>query len=288
MSAIIQKKNQDQKSKSKMIHNTIKAILLSGLLFLLLSNSTGVPQAVSKAPGEANHNSCRTCHSPGNNYNPEIQLILLNADSNAVSHYIPGQVYTARVTVSGDNSPRGFGFQMTCLDSITLSDQGVWSNFGARVRQINLNPLGNSRRYVTQSATSPSGIFTMRWTAPQQDAGPVTFYYTGLAVNLNRTTTGDDNVFDSRTIYPIMSSSQDNIEKPQISFSPNPASDQIIIKGLEGHNRVMIISASGSVYTHQLHEDGVIDISSLESGFYFLRIVDTHSKTKYNQGFIKI
>lgn len=270
------------------VQSSIKFLVVAGTLFMLLSNATGVPQAVSKAPGESNHNSCGTCHSPGNNFNPEINLVLLDQDSNAVSQYIPGQVYTAAVTVSGTNSPRGFGFQMTCLDSITLSDQGVWSDFGDRVRQINLRPLGNNRRYVTQSGVSSTGIFTMKWTAPMEDIGPVTFYYTGLAVNLNRTTTGDDNVFDSKTFYPAGSSSVSTVSSPSVILTPNPVRDEIRIENMPDEARIMIISTSGTTYHNNLSNNGTSDVSGLPSGVYILKIIDKQQRVVHTQKFIKL
>jgi hypothetical protein len=271
-----------------LIQKSIKTLIIAGAFFILLSNSTGVPQAVSKAPGESNHNSCATCHSPGNNFNPEINIVLLDQDSNTVSQYTPGQVYTAAVTVSGTNSPRGYGFQMTCLDSLTLTDQGVWSDFGDRVRQINLRPLGNNRRYVTQSGTSSTGVFTMRWTAPAEDIGPVTFYYTGLAVNLNRTTTGDDNVFDSKTFYPATSSANSSADQPEMSLSPNPARDKIRIENMPDEARILIASPSGNVFQDRILDAQTLDISNLQSGFYIIKVIDKQNKVIHTQSFIKL
>lgn len=271
-----------------MSKNFFNALILFSTFIVLLSNSTGVPQAVSKAPGESNHNSCATCHSPGSNYNPEINFALLDTNSNLVTRYTPGQTYTARVTVSGSNSPRGFGFQMTCLDSLTNADQGIWTNFGDRVRQINLSPMGTPRRYVTQSNTSTTGIFTMSWTAPNEDKGPVKFYYTGLAVNLNRTTTGDDNVFASSTFLPTTTSSTSSNAFSQVKIYPNPAQNYIEVQGHAKATVLRLVPLSGASFNYSIENTTLVDISELNTGFYQVQLIDTNNKVIHSQSLVKL
>ena len=106
----------------------VTGILLAGMWFLM-SNASGVPQAVTKAPGEANHNSCATCHDVKGNFEPSIALDVMKSDSTLVNTYNPGETYIVRIKVSATNNPKAYGFQMSSLDSLTNSDMGVWSGF---------------------------------------------------------------------------------------------------------------------------------------------------------------
>lgn len=254
---------------------------------LLLSNATGVPQAVSKAPGEANNNSCATCHNPGSNFNPKITFEVKDSDSNFVATYLPGQKYRVTVKVTGENSPRGFGFQMVALDSLANGDRGMWSNFGDRVRQINLTPMGNARRYVTQSGASTTGVFSMDWTAPNENVGPIKFYYTGLAVNLNRTTSGDANVFANSTLQPQTPTSLESITNVSIKLYPNPVHNQIIIEG-SSEGELRIYNTVGQFFSYKYQNGQSIDISQLNSGFYRVDILNKELKSIHTQSIIKL
>ena len=68
----------------------VTGILLAGMWFLM-SNASGVPQAVTKAPGEATHNSCATCHDVKGNFEPSIALDVMKSDSTVINAYTPGE-----------------------------------------------------------------------------------------------------------------------------------------------------------------------------------------------------
>jgi len=275
------------KNKNMSSKNVLLMLSWMASLLLLISNSTGVPQAVSKAPGEANNNSCATCHSPARSFNPQISLEVLDSDSNLVTSYLPTEKYRVTVRVEGENSPRGFGFQMVALDSLTNGDRGIWSNFGDRVRQINLSPMGNARRYVTQSSVSNTGVFSMDWTAPNDNIGPITFYYTGLAVNLNRSTSGDDNIFANSTLQPQSPSSINQTSDNFVKIYPNPTQNYINIEGIS-EGIVRIINTMGQALTQTFQEGMTIDISRLNPGLYRLEILNVEQKSIHSQSLIKL
>lgn len=240
-------------------------IVLAALI--LVSNAGGVPQAVTKAPGEANHNSCATCHTPAGNYVPSVKLDVMTTDSTVVTSYEPGQTYIVRLKVSGTNSPKSYGFQMTCLDSLTNADQGLWSQLGPSVKQQNLTVLQKPRKYLVQSSPRANGTFTARWTAPATDLGKIKFYYTGLAVNLNGNTNGDNNITGQLTLKSPGTTASEDFLNTSVVLYPNPVSDILNISGGYTGSLVAYGASSGIKYT-LLAEGGKADVRHLPAGMY--------------------
>jgi hypothetical protein len=252
-------------------------------ILLLIANAGGVPQAVTKAPGEANHNSCATCHTPAGNFNPMITLDVLKSDSTKVTRYTPGETYIMRLTVKGSNAPKAYGFQMVSLDSLNNNDQGIWSQLGDRVRQQNLTVQGKARKYLVQSGAKTNGVFTANWKAPSTNIGKVKFYFTGLAINSNGNTSGDSNVFGQITLNPEGTSSIDQSTTFSSNVYPNPTVD---ILNIETSNAdfIKVSALTGQQYLLPLH-DKKVSLSMLPSGVY---IVQPMHKDTYSGQAVKI
>ncbi len=238
-------------------------------IIALIANAGGVPQAVTKAPGEANHNSCATCHTPAGNFNPTISLDILKSDSTKVTKYTPGETYIVKLTVKGNNAPKAYGFQMVCLDSLTNKDQGLWSQLGERVKQQALTVQGNPRKYLVQSGAKTNGIFTSNWKAPATDIGKIKFYFTGLAVNGTGNTNGDSNVFGQLTLNSETTSNLTEINTVNNVVYPNPAIEYITIANNESDN-VQITALTGHQYNFTVN-NGNVYIGALPSGIYFVQ-----------------
>jgi hypothetical protein len=241
-----------------------------GAGWFLLSNASGVPQAVTKAPGEANHNSCASCHTTAGNFNTSIQLEVLNPDSMVVANYIPGQTYILRLKVSGTNNPKAYGFQMACLDSLTNSDFGVWSVLGEKVKQQNLNVSGKARKYLVQSAPKANGVFTANWKAPASDVGKIKFYFTGLAINQNGNANGDNNKFGSLTLPGPVSSLDASNTFSKGALFPNPMNDVVSVQGSQVAS-LRFITLSGQQTDIQCQFENRFDVSNLHPGAYFIQ-----------------
>lgn len=250
--------------------------LLSVLMFF--SNSTGVPQAVTRAPGEPSNLSCNACHS-GGNFNPTISLLLKDTSGTVINNYEPGKTYNLEVTVVGVNSPKSYGFQMVSLAEGNNVDVGVWSNLGNRVKVLNPSPL-LGRKYLVQSSPKQDGVFTMDWTAPQTNIGNVNFYFSGLAVNLNGNTNGDSHAVGSRKIEPLSTSSVEQTESLSISLFPNPSHDYILLKGSTENINIKIYDQQGNCFQVVSDAGKRIDISWLNSGLYFV-VFQEEGKSNY-------
>lgn len=255
-------------------------------IYFLIGNAGGVPQAVTKAPGEANHNSCATCHSPGN-FSANIKLDVMKTDSTVIKSYTPGETYIVRVKVSGTNNPKAYGFQMSCLDSLTNTDMGAWSDLGTRVKTQNFSVQQKQRKYLVQSAAKTDGIFTAKWKAPATNLGTIKFYFTGLAINQNGRDDGDNNAFSQLSIYGPSSSSSSEPATDNYLLFPNPANDIIKIQS-EEVQKVSFISLMGNVLPFMVENQKEIDIQALSKGAYIVILYDEDGNKLKAHRFIKL
>ncbi len=171
-------------------------LFLSAMLFIALKphggdkNSGQAPLGRTGAPGES---TCGGCHS-GGSYSGSMTFEL---GAENASEYVPGETYI--ITFSGEYGAPRYGFSITALDAaenpagdFTLIDEGNTS-FGTS---------GNGRQYVGHRAAAATNEWTFEWTAPAEDAGPVTFYYVILAANWDGSTSGDFAETGSTSIQP--------------------------------------------------------------------------------------
>jgi len=249
------------------MNNRIIVILgCIGAAFIMLSSSGGVPQAVTKAPGESGSN-CTACHTGSATFNPQTEFELKDASGIITDRYIPGQVYRLQLRVKGINSPKTFGFQMVSLADNGNSDMGKWSLFGEKVKQITLL----SRKYLVQSAPKADGRFEVSWTAPATDIGDISFYYSGLASNLNGNNSGDATVSGKTTIKPVSTSSENPVVSG-IKLYPNPVVDRLYIRGIAQAEVTIYNIRLEKLGTFLMDEDRYADISTFAAGIYFIQI----------------
>lgn len=155
------------------------------------ANQAGPATELTGAPGEQ---TCATasCHlgNDVNNGNGAFTLAGLPGT------YRPNQEIDLTVTLNQSNRAR-FGFQITVVD-----DQGRKAGelavTDALRTQKGIGFVGNNQReYInhTGNGTIPNGTnqgsWPLRWKAPAQSVGRVTFYASGNAANGNGAVTGD-------------------------------------------------------------------------------------------------
>jgi uncharacterized protein (TIGR03437 family) len=163
------------------------------------ANSGGPPTGRTGAPGEQ---TCATseCHSsfPLNSGPGTFSIT-------APGTYAPDQEITVTVTLNQVNRQL-YGFQITALDSQGNRAGTLINNEPSRTF---LTTSGsNGRQYISHlfNGTSPNGTnqnsWTVRWKAPAQSVGQVTFYAAGNAANGNGTNGGDYIYTKTATIQP--------------------------------------------------------------------------------------
>jgi hypothetical protein len=141
--------------------------------------SSGPPAGYTHAPGELD---CSDCHTTPASSAGTLTL-------GVPSKYTPGQTYDISVTHATPDTTRvRWGFEMTALDS---ADQKAGAFAPADDLTQVVNGVGPfpAREYVehtskgTFSGQQNGASWTMKWTAPAQDVGPITFFLAGNQAN---------------------------------------------------------------------------------------------------------
>lgn len=246
---------------------------LSAILFIALKphggdkNSGQAPMGRTGAPGES---TCGGCHS-GGSYSGSMTFEL---GAENASEYIPGEKYV--ITFAGEYGAPRYGFSITALDAaenpagdFTLIDEGNTS-FGT---------LGNGRQYVGHRSADATNEWTFEWTAPAEDAGPVTFYYVINAANGDGGTGGDFVETGSTSIQPAEETQIAEVDNTgTVSVFPNPATTHFTIKTNDSAmEEVMIFDLQGKLVHHELLETNAhsVDVRSLDPAIYLLQIRTT-------------
>jgi hypothetical protein len=254
--------------KSQSLSKTAYVMFFISSTILFLSNKNGVPQAVTKAPGESGL-SCDACHSPGTDYKTTVDMTLMNLDSTEVTSYEPGKKYIVRVKVAGTNSPKSYGFQMVSLAASDNKDVGLWSSLGPRVKQVTLL----QRKYIEQSNTQDNGLFYTQWTAPA--GGDVKFYMSGMAVNGNGSTSGDKAASNVKTYFANgISSTNDGKLSTNDMFYRHLGQELIILN--DAIKSVEIFDNRGMLIINSTQSS--IDLSAFSIGNYIAVAYDGNRK----------
>ncbi|MFZ1705191.1 MAG: choice-of-anchor V domain-containing protein [Saprospiraceae bacterium] len=250
---------------------------------LLLSNASGVPQAVTMAPGESGKN-CGACHI-GGNHNTTVQLTVKDLNGELINQYSPSTKYQLEVKVLGENNPKSYGFQMVSLSELDQKDMGNWSSLGQKVK----NQTMLQRKYLVQSGHKQDGIFTMQWTAPTTDIGSVVFYFSGLTVNLNGDITGDTPTSNRLTLASPTTSSDSKVNNIPLTVFPNPAKEILYVQSEEYISSLKIRDMSGKLISESYNFGFLssVDIQSLHSGMYILEILFVNHSAVQTSKFFK-
>ncbi|MBP6821461.1 MAG: hypothetical protein KA368_07955 [Acidobacteria bacterium] len=155
------------------------------------ANQGGPPPGLTGAPGESDCSSSG-CHT-GNDINSNLGTLAIGGLPAA---YRPDQEINLTVTLSQPNRAR-FGFQLTALDAQGRKAGELLVIDDTRTQKITTFVGNSQREYIfhTGAGTAPSGTnqgsWMMRWKAPSQTVGRVTFHASGNAANGNSAQSGD-------------------------------------------------------------------------------------------------
>ncbi len=203
-------------------------------LLTLFGNKNGRASQSGKgntgAPGDEFFNgapyTCAGCHNDGV-FNPVIFISVLDTGDLAITHYTPGKLYNARVTINASGTNLfGYGFQMIALRDTGNIDLDGFTDINPNNYKI--ATISNGRTYAEHANISTSNTFNVRWTAPSAGTGSVTFYAAGNAVNGNGNDNGDGATSTSLQLMENITLS-DGGNVPQtattIRVLPNPVTD---------------------------------------------------------------
>ena len=163
--------------------------------------SSGPDPGRTGAPGEL---TCATgeCHGTAQNMGPGQFSVV------APFRYEPGQTYQIVVRhLTNDQTRQRWGFQITALTS-SNARAGVWQSLNDQTRIIEDNLPGFRRQYAEHSdagtfrGQTGGASWTVNWTAPATDVGPITFYAAGNQADNNGNNSGDQIYTTRASIAP--------------------------------------------------------------------------------------
>ena len=273
------------------------------MAFLFMSNSGGRAGSANwgntGAPGDqlegTEPRTCMNCHNTGGPFDISLDIEILNNDGEAVTTYIPNELYTCRVTVNSmpnPGEPAGFGFQIVGLFDSDDSDVDL---FSAPDDNVQIELAGNTgRRYAEHDGVSTSNQFNVMWTGPPAGSGPVTFYSCGNGVNENGSTSGDAAACNTLNLVEDMSvATNEFADENSLSIFPNPVNNLLNIESklpVSGDYIVKIYNQVGQLMVAEnkvIQQDEIfqVDMSPYATGVYSILL--EHDEIKVTKRFLK-
>ncbi|WP_213522879.1 choice-of-anchor V domain-containing protein [Nonlabens sp.] len=225
-------------------------------LLILVSFSSGQPASFSGSPGDAG-NTCTNCHAPGATHNGTPSLTSVPAA------YIAGQTYDMNLMINGSSVSK-FGFNITA-EVAGGTKVGSWTA-GAGTQ------LRNGGTGLTHtSAGNTSNNWTLRWTAPASDQGPVTFYYATLQANNNGANSGDQMINGQSSA--VLTNADELISSFKL-FPTHVVNDVTIELANSEEAALTIYNMNGQpVLQRSIERQTQIDVTSLSTGIYISQVI---------------
>ncbi len=261
-------------------------LLLPVLLMAMTSDgimSFGAPVSSTGAPGEVN---CSTsgCHDDAaiNNGNAKLTVSL----ANDLTEYEPGKTYPITVKILEQGVSR-FGFQLVALKDADALNAGDLSIIDADRTQLMNNDIElKDRKYATYTFDGTAeyapglGQWTVNWTAPEKDAGPVTLYVAAVSANNDNKDKGDHVYTTTLSLVPAKLSGIEYLKDDlEATVFVNNLSNELVVK-VNLKNPAMV---NGTIYDiegrqiEKLFEENMTTTEKrfsldLVSGVYFVKV----------------
>lgn len=240
---------------------------------LLQSYSSGPAHNGTYATGAPNETTCASCHSGGAFGNTNISFELRDENGDTISKYAKGGKYNITIRISTTSgAPAGYGFQVVGLKEDGNTPYSGFTNSGEHV-QFKIDQA-TGRQYAEHSTPMNTGVFTFDWTAPLRSLGSISFYIAGNAVNFDDNTTGDLPAIMVKTIeedWLPVGLNQTPMEVNSLIVYPNPAHDNIQIKGIKHLENVRLLNTRGAVVMDNITSKTELNIGALSQGIYFIQ-----------------
>jgi hypothetical protein len=241
--------------KNLPFHSLLMAVPIS--LLVLVSFTGGQTGEFSGSPGDGG-TTCTQCHATGANHGG------IPALTNVPTFYNAGQVYDLNLAINGSSVSK-FGFNITAETAGGIK-QGTWtaiSGSGTRIR-------ADSHGLTHTTGGSSSNNWTVRWTAPASDDGPVTFYYATLQANNAGGNRGDQMVSGQSTAVLT------NVDLDLSAFKlfPTQVFNEINIElAAASDAQLMIYNMNGQLVKDvKVSNSQQLNVSDLTSGTYITQV----------------
>lgn len=173
----------------------ITSLILIGFTIIAASpkrSSSGAPVSSTGAPNEA---SCAKsgCHDDNSINSGKATLSLQIGDS--IANYIPGKTYSLKIKIAEQTVTR-FGFQIVALNQNNVNAGKFQITDQARTQLISNHLELTDREYVTYTFAGTDGTngaseWSVDWTAPTTNIGPISFYVAGVSADDDMSDKGD-------------------------------------------------------------------------------------------------
>jgi len=228
----------------------MRTVVWTGLALatLLLSSSraaafsAGPNNALTGAPGEG---TCADCHGNLNTGSGAFAL------STVAAGYAPGETLTVAIALA-QTGQRRWGFELTALDG---ANQRAGTLLLANATTTQLSTAATGRQYAKHTSAGTfngtldaSPGWAVRWIAPAQGVGPVTFYAAGNAANGNGASTGDFIYTTTLTLSDQATAVPDPAVLVLAQNHPNPFNPATVIRyapATAGPARLRVYDAAG-------------------------------------------
>ena len=167
--------------------------------------SSGPPASKTGAPGEA---TCHDCHSSYDLNDPSGGVTIVGLPD----FYVPSGdpiPFSVMVFQDGSNGANiDWGFEITVLDVNNLFAGTLTVIDPTNTQPDAADVEGTTRFYIKQTSDgtffnpdgAPGATWTMSWTPPDTDVGPVTFYVAANASNGDHLPSGDYIFTNNQTV----------------------------------------------------------------------------------------
>jgi hypothetical protein len=272
-------------------------LTLFGTSAYLIKYNTGYAGQTG-SPGEG---TCNSCHGGGSSSASGITITSVPAFT--LDQFYPDSTYQIVIQASAAGFTR-YGFGCEILDPTTNFDAGLLHTPGSGVQfQTAFNGRRNAVHTTKKANTSGTVTFTFKWTAPS--TGDATIYAIANAVNGNNTTSGDfvlNPVTRELTAGtpppppppPVDTTGTLSVKEiqynpvSQVLIFPNPVEDfcnlSYVLKnpGVISAELIDIKGQQVKALFSALQEPGyqsrVLDLSSVPSGIYFIKLSTNDQK----------
>ena len=157
------------------------------IIFSSRSTGAGFNGLGDRTSSPVSSGNCSNCHA-GGSFGASVAITLRDQSNNAVTSYVAGQSYILEFDVNNSSgTPGGFAGQAVALTSTNANAGTMGTAISTNTRTVTIS----GRSYVEHNSISANGIFRVNWTAPASGTGTVRIFASGLAVNANGSTSGD-------------------------------------------------------------------------------------------------
>ena len=258
----------------------LSATFISTTAFIFYSSGIA---GYTSSPSEG---TCTTCHGGGTGIST-VSITSIPAFTG--NHYTPGATYTINVNVQNSGYTK-FGFGCEILNS-SNTNAGSMTTALTGVKFLTAsNGRKNATHTITKSGTGGVTSFSFIWVAPS--IGTTTIYSSGIAVNFDGSTNGDQVGSTSLALTPSATDIKEASYTgfTNISIFPNPIVSKFKINyniATDNDVKVGLFDVQGKLVNELINEkqssgDHVLNLTlpeGLSKGIYIIKLVCNSNTT---------